>query len=127
MTLEESIEQVEKIYKENRSGWLYALKRGETKYAERCKKSMDTLEQIVKWLSELQERRKQSKWTLISEEYPKIGQRVLVTFDDGAIGIRKCDLTDYFDCYYGDVIAWMPMPAEPYQLEAKRRIDNKNG
>ena len=57
-TLEEAIEHVEKIYKENRSGWLYALKRGETKYAERCKKSMDTLEQIVKWLKELQAWRK---------------------------------------------------------------------
>ena len=33
MTLEEAIEQVERTYKENRSGWLYALKRCETKYA----------------------------------------------------------------------------------------------
>ena len=79
--------------------------------------------QIAKWLSELQERRKQSEWILISEEYPEIGQRVLVTFDDGTIGIRKCDLAEYFDCYYGDVIAWMPAPEEPYQLEAKRRTD----
>lgn len=61
MTLEEAIEQVERTYKENHSGWLYALKRGETKYAERCKKSMDEFEQLAEWLRELQERRKQSE------------------------------------------------------------------
>lgn len=61
MTLEEAIEQVERTYKENRSGWLYALKRGETIYAERCKKSMDEFGQLAEWLKELQERRKQIK------------------------------------------------------------------
>jgi len=59
MTLEETIEQVERMHKESRSGWLYALKRGETRYAERCKKSMDEFGQLAKLLSELQERRKQ--------------------------------------------------------------------
>lgn len=59
MTLEEVIEQVERTYKENRSGWLYALKRGETKYAERCKESMDEFGQLAEWLKELAERRKQ--------------------------------------------------------------------
>ena len=53
MTLEEAIEQVERTYKENRSGWLYALKRCETKYAERCKKSMDESKQLAEWLKEL--------------------------------------------------------------------------
>ena len=53
MTLEEAIEQIERTYKENHSGWLYALKRGETKYAERCKKSIDESRQLVEWLKEL--------------------------------------------------------------------------
>ena len=59
MTLEEAIEQVERTYKESRGAWLYALKRGETKYAERCKKNMDEFGQLAEWLKELQERRKQ--------------------------------------------------------------------
>ena len=59
MTLEETIEQVERMHKESRSGWLYALKRGETIYAERCKKSMDEFGQLAEWLKELAERRKQ--------------------------------------------------------------------
>ena len=58
ITLEEAIEQVERTYKENRSGWLYALKRCETRYAERCKKSMDEFGQLAEWLKELAERRK---------------------------------------------------------------------
>ena len=53
MTLEETIEQVERMHKESRSGWLYALKRGETIYAERCKKSMDEFGQLAEWLKEL--------------------------------------------------------------------------
>ena len=53
MTLEKTIEQVERTYKENRSGWLYALKRGETRYAERCKKGMDESKQLAEWLEEL--------------------------------------------------------------------------
>ena len=110
MTLEEAIKHSEYIVN-NR------------KYAISVCWSVKDCEQLAEQLSELQERRKQSKWTLISEEYPKIGQRVLVTFDDGTIGIRKCDLAEYFDCYYGDVIAWMPAPEESYQLEAKRRTD----
>lgn len=74
--------------------------------------------QLTKWLKELQERRKQSKWTLISEEYPQIGQRVLVTLVDGTMDIRRCKLAEYFDCYYGDVIAWMPAP-EPQGRSGK--------
>ena len=58
MALEETIEQVERMHKESRSGWLYALKRGETIYAERCKKSMDEFGQLAEWLKELAERRK---------------------------------------------------------------------
>ena len=58
MTLEETIARYEKIAIENHSGLAYALKRGEAKYAERCKKSMDEFRQLAEWLKELVERRK---------------------------------------------------------------------
>lgn len=61
MTLEEAIEQVERTCKENHNGLVYALKRSDTKYAERCKKAMDESKQLVKWLKELQERRKKEE------------------------------------------------------------------
>ena len=58
MTLEEAIARCEKIAIENHGGLVYALKRGEAKYAERCKKSMDEFRQLAEWLKELAERRK---------------------------------------------------------------------
>lgn len=61
MTLEEAIEQIERTCKENHNGLVYTLKRGDTKYAERCKKAMDESKQLVKWLKELQERRKKEE------------------------------------------------------------------
>lgn len=67
MTLEEAIEQIEREYRENRSGWLYALKRGETKYAERCRKCDEEHRQLAEWLRELQERRKQPEIIRCSE------------------------------------------------------------
>lgn len=61
MTIEEAIEQIEKTCKENHNGLTYALKRGDTKYAERCKKAMDQSKQLANWLKELQERRKKEE------------------------------------------------------------------
>lgn len=58
MTLEQAIEDTERAYKESRNGLQYALKRGETKFAERCKKDAEEYEQLAGWLRELQERRK---------------------------------------------------------------------
>lgn len=61
VTLEEAIEYAERAYKENRNGLQYALKRRETKFAERCKKDMEGYKQLAAWLKELKERRKESK------------------------------------------------------------------
>lgn len=58
MTLEEAIELAERAYKESRNGLQYALKRRETKFAERCKKDAEEYEQLATWLRELAERRK---------------------------------------------------------------------
>lgn len=58
MTIEQAIEQTERAYKESRNGLQYALKRGETKFAERCKKEAEENRQLADWLRELQERRK---------------------------------------------------------------------
>lgn len=58
LSLEEAIARCEMSTIENHGGWLYALKRGETKYAERCKKGMDESRQLAEWLKELQEKRK---------------------------------------------------------------------
>ena len=60
-TLEQAIEDTERAYKESRNGLQYALKRGETKFAERCKKDAEEFGQLAEWLRELQERRKESK------------------------------------------------------------------
>ena len=58
MTIEQAIEHAERAYKESRNGLQYALKRGETKFAERCKKEAEENRQLAEWLRELQERRK---------------------------------------------------------------------
>ena len=58
MTIEQAIEHAERAYKESRNGLQYALKRGETRFAERCKKEAEENRQLVAWLRELVERRK---------------------------------------------------------------------
>jgi len=58
MTLEQAIEHAERAYKESRNGLQYALKRGETKFAERCEKDAEEYGQLAAWLRELKERRK---------------------------------------------------------------------
>ena len=58
MSLGQAIEHAERAYKESRNGLQYALKRGETRFAERCKKEAEEHRQLAAWLRELQERRK---------------------------------------------------------------------
>lgn len=58
LTLEEAIEYAERAHKESRNGLQYALKRGENKFAERCKKDVEKYGQLAELLRELQERRK---------------------------------------------------------------------
>jgi len=58
MSLEQAIKHAERAYKESRNGLQYALKRGETKFAERCEKDAEENRQLAAWLRELQERRK---------------------------------------------------------------------
>lgn len=58
MTIEEAIKYAERAYKESHNGLQYALKRGETKFAERCKKDVEKYGQLAAYLRELQERRK---------------------------------------------------------------------
>lgn len=125
MTLEEAIKHAEAAAIENEKEAKRKREHGGTFYddeAQACSICAEQHRQLAGWLKELQERRKQPGWTQISEGYPKIGQRVLVTLVDGTMDIRRCNLAEYFDCYYGDVIAWMPAP-EPYQLDEERRTD----
>jgi len=58
MSLEQAIKHAERACKESRNGLQYALKRGETRFAERCKKEAEENQQLAAWLRELQERRK---------------------------------------------------------------------
>ena len=58
LSLEQAIEHAERAYKESRNGLQYALKRGETKFAERCEKDAEKYGQLAAMLRELQERRK---------------------------------------------------------------------
>jgi hypothetical protein len=58
MSLEQAIKHAERAYKESRNGLQYALKRGETKFAERCEKDAEEYGQLAELLRELQERRK---------------------------------------------------------------------
>ena len=58
MSLEQAIKHAERAYKESRNGLQYALKRGETRFAERCKKDAEKYGQLAELLRELQERRK---------------------------------------------------------------------
>lgn len=60
-TLEEAIEHAEQVYKENHNVDLYARKRGENSYAERCRKCAEEHRQLAEWLRELLERRKQEE------------------------------------------------------------------
>ena len=63
MTLEEAIERTERAYKESRNGLQYALKRGETRFEERCKKEAEENRQLAEWLRELKERREEPEVT----------------------------------------------------------------
>ena len=61
MSLEQAIKHAERACKESRNGLQYALKRGETKFAERCEKDAEEYGQLAELLRELQERRKASE------------------------------------------------------------------
>lgn len=59
-----------------------------------------------------------NEWTPVSEKLPKVGQKVLVTYNQE--DELKVDIT-YFDKYgflVGKAIAWMPLP-EPYKSESE--------
>lgn len=92
-TLEQAIEDTERAYKESRNGLQYALKRGETKFAERCKKDAEEFGQLAEWLRELQERRKEPEIIRCSE---------CTYFKDLAVTVGYCEkkvmyqFKDYF-------------------------------
>ena len=54
------------------------------------------------------------KWILCSERLPEVRQRVIVTFKDGSVSVRRCIDGGHLTWFYANTIAWMPCP-EPYQ------------
>lgn len=68
LTLEEAIEYAERMHKESRNALQYALKRGETKFAEQCGKDTEKYGQLAAYLRELQERRKAPEYEPVTAE-----------------------------------------------------------
>lgn len=91
MTIEQAIEHAEMTYKESRNGLQYALKRGETKFAERCKKDAEKYRQLAAWLRELQERREKdnkigrgnARWLINSDGYYPYCSACMAEPEDG--------------------------------------------
>ena len=107
MSLEQAIKHAERAYKESRNGLQYALKRGETRFAERCKKEAEENRQLAAWLRELQERRK-------APEIVRCGECRHRDPED-----KKCD------CGH-DIIWQLPRGADWYCADAERRTDGEN-
>lgn len=55
-------------------------------------------------------------WIPVSQELPKVKQRVIVTLNDGSMAMRKCNDAGHLTWYYSNIKAWMPAP-EPYEEE----------
>lgn len=53
-------------------------------------------------------------WIPLSQELPKVKQRVIVTCKDGSMAIRKCNDAGHLTWFYSNIKAWMPAP-EPYK------------
>ena len=61
----------------------------------------------------------EQRWVPVSERLPKIGERVMVTYQREFDG-ETVDITTYskHGFYIQPVIAWMPLP-EPYNVESE--------
>lgn len=105
-------EQKQKANKINNNG--YGLEVEQLKEQSDCLECAKEHEQLVSWLTELQERREADRWIPVSERLPEEGNKAyLVTVDYGNGVIASCQRFFYNggigwndDC----VTAWKEMP-----------------
>ena len=77
--------------------------------------------QLVKWLKELKQLRKQTRWISCNERLPELPGTYMTTLDYGKHGIATVARYyhgKYFKWMNECVIAWMPLP-EPYKVETE--------
>lgn len=61
-------------------------------------------------------KQEQNRWIPMVKRLPEVGQRVLVTFKDGAVSVLRCNDAGHLQCFYANTVAWKPAP-EPFQEE----------
>ena len=102
MSLEQAIEHAERAYKESRNGLQYALKRGETKFAERCEKDAEEYGQLAELLRELQERRKAPEIVQCGE----CTHYIPILSNWGKCGVHCSPTEKYRTCQICDYCSW---------------------
>lgn len=121
MTLEDAIKHAKEVAKEKRKEYERACALNVP--SEGFCECAEEHEQLVAWLTELQERREADRWRPISEP-PKEHDYYLVTCEFGVASAT--DIALFYPDRKGEeqwslnyVTAWKPLP-EPYESEAEK-------
>jgi hypothetical protein len=125
MTLDEAIKHCEEIAEahdklrqryDDASGYSRshneAIRTDDAKKHEKCSQDF---RQLVAWLLDLKQLRKQTKWIELKDQKPEEFEDVLVKDIDGDVTCAYlCDDTDFLEHFSGekidDVVEWMEIP-----------------
>lgn len=107
MTLDEAILHAEEVVE--------SCERGNPKKRSKSECASEH-RQLAKWLKELKQLRKQTRWIPVSKRLPEQGQEVICQCRANIIKVMKLDANfDWYQdtdhCYmHRFVVAWMPLP-----------------
>lgn len=107
------------IIETTKEGWIRVY---DGKEYNDCLECARDHEQLVSWLTELQERREADRWIPVSERLPKSGNKAYLVTVDYGLGVTTSCQRFFFNDEIGwnddSVIAWKPLP-EPYKENDK--------